>query len=159
MSTLYVDNLQPNLGSRVMAAGHVVQVIQATHATKAESNSSTFSDTGLSVSITPTSTSSKVLVMVSIGSAGVLNNSGPDARGSFRIERGGNTLLGSDLRSYDYGNSGSIMFAPFYLSYLDSPASTGILTYSLQQQKTAGTSIRVCEGNNKISMQAMEIAQ
>ena len=36
MSTLYVDNLEPNLGSRVLAAGHVVQVVQATHTTQTE---------------------------------------------------------------------------------------------------------------------------
>lgn len=164
-SILKVDTLQTAAGGVPTAAdlglnvtGSVLQVVQATYATKVATSSSSFTDTGLSVSITPTSTSSKVLVMVNIASSGVLNNSGADASGNFRIERGGNTVLGSNMRSYDYGGSGSIMWGAFFLSYLDSPASTSALTYKLQQQLSAGTSIRVCEGNNKIAMQAMEIA-
>tara|TARA_Y100000592_G_C5452198_1_gene309356 strand:+ start:256 stop:774 length:519 start_codon:yes stop_codon:yes gene_type:complete len=148
-----------NTGQTLYAPGHVVQVVQATYATETVSGSGSFTDTGLSVSITPTSTSSKVLVMVNVASSGVVNNGGADARGNFRIERGGSTILGSDIRSYDYGNSGSILFGAFFLSFLDSPASTSALTYKLQQQLSTGASIRVCEGNNTIAMQAMEIAQ
>ena len=164
-SILKVDTIQTAAGGVPTAAdlglnvtGTVLQVVQATYATDTQSSASSYTDTGLSVSITPTSTSSKVLVMVNIASAGVLNNGGADARGSFRIERGGNTMLGSDMRAYDYGNSGSIMFGAFFLSYLDSPASVSALTYKLQQQLSAGSSIRVCEGSNGIAMQAMEIA-
>ena len=145
-------------GQTLYAPGHVLQVVQATYATETVSGSGSFTDTGLSVSITPTSTSSKVLVMVNIASSGVVNSGGADARGNFRIERGGSTMLGSDMRAYDYGSSGSIMFGAFFLSYLDSPASTSALTYKLQQQLSAGSSIRVCEGDNTIAMQAMEVA-
>ena len=67
MSTLYVDNLQPNLGSRVMAAGHVVQVVQATSTTNLTVSSggggTTWNDSGATVTITPTVASSKVLVL------------------------------------------------------------------------------------------------
>lgn len=46
MSVLYVDNLQPNLGSRVMAAGHVVQVKQASSNSRFTTQSTSFVDTG-----------------------------------------------------------------------------------------------------------------
>ena len=158
MSTLYVDNLQPNLGSRVMAAGHVVQVLQATYATETQSSASTFTDTGAEITITPTSTSSKILVMATITSAGV-NGSGGDARGFFRLWDGSSELIRTDVRSYDYGNSGSIQWGSWQLNYLDSPATTSAVTYKVQQSLTAGSGIRVCEANHAMSMQVMEIAQ
>jgi len=157
MSTLYVDNLQPNLGSRVMAAGHVVQVVQATHSAETSSTSTTFSDTGLSASIIPTSTSSKVLILFSLGSSGV-NNTAAEARGYYRLMQGSTELYRMDIRSYDYGNSGSISFVAHGQSFLDSPATTSSVTYKIQQRSSTGT-IRVCESNNQIQMQLLEIAQ
>lgn len=159
MSILYVDNLEPNLGSRVMAAGHVVQVVQATYATETQSTASSFTDTGAQITITPTSSSSKILVMATITSAGVVNSSGPDARGFFRLWDGTSQLIRTDIRSYDYGNSGSIQWGSWQLNYLDSPATTSAVTYKVQQALTTGSSIRVCEANRDMSIQAMEIAQ
>ena len=63
MSTLYVDNLQPNLGSRVMAAGHVVQVVQAASTTYLETTTSgSWLNVGAVATIVPTSTTSKILL-------------------------------------------------------------------------------------------------
>ena len=47
-----------------MAAGSVVQVVQAQTTTPADSSSATYADTGLTANITPSSTSNKVLVIV-----------------------------------------------------------------------------------------------
>ena len=44
--------------------GNVLQVVQGTFATQTSSTSSTHADTGLSLSITPSATSSKILVMM-----------------------------------------------------------------------------------------------
>jgi len=159
MSTLYVDNLEPNLGSRVLAAGHVVQVVQGTNSSEAISSASSYTDTGLSATITPSSTSSKIMVFVSMSSSGVLQNAGYDARGFYGINRDGSMIYECYIRSYDYGNSGSIMFAPFEMSYLDSPSTTSAVTYKLQQLITVGHSIRVSTDNYPIHMQLMEIAQ
>ena len=46
--------------------GKIGQVIQATTSTESTNTSSSYADTGLSASITPTSTSSKVLVLCSV---------------------------------------------------------------------------------------------
>ena len=159
MSTLYVDNLEPNLGSRVLAAGHVVQVVQGTYSTETLSTSTSYTDTGLQATITPTATSSKIMIFVSLSNSGVLNNAGADGRGHFGIDRSGSTLYESHCRAYDYGNSGVIMFAPFEMSYLDSPSTTSATTYKLQQRLNTGHSIRVCDNQLPIHMQLMEIAQ
>ena len=144
-------------GQTLHAPGHVIQVVQSTLATETASTSSTFSNTGLSLSITPNSNTSKIMVMFSLGSSGV-NNTAPEARGYFRLMRASTEIYRMDVRAYDYGNSGSIDFGVYAQSYLDSPATASSITYSIQQRSSSGT-IRVCEANNQIQMQLMEIAQ
>ena len=74
MSTIYVDNLQPNLGSRVMAAGHVMQVVSSSNGDSWSTTSTSYVDiTDMSVTITPTSASSKLLVMGHISGAATNN--------------------------------------------------------------------------------------
>ena len=54
MSTIYVDNIiEKTTNAGVKIAGHVIQVVDATTQTQAASNSNSFVDTGLTVSITP----------------------------------------------------------------------------------------------------------
>ena len=98
-----------------------------------------------------------VLILFSLGSSGV-NNTAAEARGYYRLMQGSTELYRMDIRSYDYGNSGSISFVAHGQSFLDSPATTSSVTYKIQQRSSTGT-IRVCESNNQIQMQLLEIAQ
>jgi hypothetical protein len=158
MSKLYVNEIvEATAGAGVAIPGHVIQVIQSTHSTEASTTSTTFASTGLAASITPTSSTSKILVLLSMGSSGV-NNTAAEARGYFRLMRDASELYRMDVRSYDYGNSGSISFVAHGQSYLDSPSTTSSVTYTLEQRASTGT-IRVCEADNLISMQLLEIAQ
>lgn len=159
MSILKVDTLQPATGSRVLSAGHVVQVVSNTYSTETTSGSSSYSDTGLTATITPTSTSSKILVLCNMCAAGVMQNSGADAQGLFKLVRGSTDLNEAVNRAYDYGNSGSISFGQFLMSWSDSPSTTSATTYKLQQKCTVGTNVRICEGNVSSVMHLMEIAQ
>lgn len=138
MSTLYVDNLQPNLGSRVMAAGHVVQVVRneisagVQLAENATTNS--FSDI-VSTTITPTATSSKIKVTVS-GVYYVQSNA--SVTNQFRIRRNNTTpthnwSVSSWAHYLQYRDS-AINYhipVPFNYTILDEPASTDPLTYKL----------------------------
>ena len=95
--------------------------------------------------------------MFSLGSSGV-NNTAAESRGYFRLMRDSTEIYIMDVRAYDYGGSGSIDFGVYAQSYLDSPSTASSVTYSIQQRSSTGT-IRVCESNNQIQMQLMEIAQ
>ena len=80
MGTVFVDNLEPqsgttltlgasgdaiNLASGATAGfGKIGQVIQATTSSEVTNTSASYADTGLSASITPSSTSSKVLILI-----------------------------------------------------------------------------------------------
>ena len=66
MSTLYVDNLQPNLGSSVLIPGHVVGFQTANHNSQQTITSTSFVSIGLSLSYTAKSATSKLLLSWSI---------------------------------------------------------------------------------------------
>ena len=137
MSTLYVDNLQPNLGSRVMAAGHVVQVVQGTFGGAQVINSTSFLDFGLSAAITPTSVNSKILVTYNVHAQGHTGNEYAYLR-IYRGEtavglgdaRGSRTLVTSVAGAVTSSSDTAMQMQS--MSYLDSPSSTSAITYSVR---------------------------
>ena len=178
MSVLYVDNLQPNLGSRVMAAGHVVQVKEASAPSSGivSFTSSAFTDFGLSVSITPASASSKFLIIYTCpifvySSGGSITSMG----GGFRLSRDstviddpqgdaggalGNWLNLSTLNPTGYWD----YFWTHAGNVVDSPSTTSTINYNVKYSHRAGTESRIgYDGNNTFSprcrMTVMEIAQ
>jgi hypothetical protein len=129
--------------------GKVLQVVQATNATEKSIQSTTFTDTNLTGSITPSSASSKILVMVSQNSQvnGDVNNVG----GSTRLMRDATAVYSLDANGYNalYANfttmssplSGSFIAMITY-SYLDSPATTSSITYKTQSKLFSTASSR-----------------
>ena len=137
MSTIYVDNLQPNLGTGVSIPGHVVQVLSATKTNTQNINGTSFVEiSDLSVTITPSSSSSKILVIVDVhyGSS----NSGYPA---FKLMRGTTHISVADTQSTgieaSFGHANNFSSAEYRLfsahhNYLDSPSTTSATTYSIQ---------------------------
>ena len=167
MSTLYVDNLQPNLGSRVMAAGHVVQVVQGPYSNRLNFNQSLTTGTTIysAPTITPTSSNSKILIMAqhtterATGSSGDINGTGYVYTSIYE----GTTQLATN------GYSGSLANAHGYMfpvnsrqsaagSFLYDVASTDPLTFHI---KCSG-GVNVSNNNwyfYGCAMTLMEIAQ
>jgi hypothetical protein len=119
------------------AGGKVLQVVNVTYGTETATNSNTYSDIGLSASITPSSTSNKVLVIVDV--AGIIklgNNSGQ----KLRLVRGSTTILefsaGNGIT--DNATPTNINVAGAGCNYLDSPATTSSTTYKVQQGVSDG---------------------
>jgi len=127
MSILYVDNLEPNLGSRVMAAGHVVQVVQFSGAntTSISTTQNTYVSAAGTCSITPTSSTSKILITHSAGGLAQTTQST-----KIRIKRDGTEIWKDDRYGY---NSGSDWVPnPWKLTYLDSPFATSQVDYTFE---------------------------
>ena len=157
MSTLYVDNLQPNLGSRVMAAGHVVQVVQTTLPPTTSITSSTRVDV-MSASITPTSTSSKILAVVHLSDTGQ-NNVGV-SYGAFWLMRDSTDIIKFTGQVGYTGGTASNSVGSCSTSYLDSPSTTSSVTYKVQGSNVSGTgTIEVGASNSTSTITLMEIAQ
>ena len=67
MSTMYVNKVQElNVGSGVQIPGHVIQIVEGDYNTQTDITSTSYVDTGLSVTITPKSSSSKVYVITNL---------------------------------------------------------------------------------------------
>ena len=165
MSEIRVDAIKTRAGAVPKAGdvglnitGNVLQIVQGSLGSEFSTSASSYSDTGLSVSITPSSTSSKVFILASLGSAFVGEASGNDGQGFFQIVRGSTSRYESKLRMYDYGGSGIFIIAPLFMSFLDSPSTTSATTYKIQAKLVAGDTIRLSEGNNPAFIQCMEIA-
>ena len=160
------------LPANVIGAGGVLQVVQATKTDTFSTISTSFTDiTGLSISITPTSATSKILVMYSINTAQSNTaeaNRFTLVRGSTQIFIGNGSSQTSPSTSYasNYNLTNSPMGTFQYnlnAQYLDSPATTSSTTYKIQMQVSAGTGYvnRRADGNfdgTVSSITVMEIA-
>ena len=126
--------------------GKVLQVVSASKTDSfSQAATNTFTDiTGLSVVITPTSASSKVLVTVSVGGAS-MSAGGTQAyrlvRGSTAIGVG--TAAGNrqavSWRDFNGSSDGNAAFGGYSFTFLDSPATTSSTTYKLQLIVQTGT--------------------
>lgn len=167
--TLTVQNLQgPSSGANankilipsgqtLYAPGHVLQVVQGTKDTIYGSTTSTsFIDVGLSVSITPTNTSSKILVIHSSNFNQQTANSWTDLT-LYRDVSSTLTHLG-----YTNGFNGIIAnsdtHVPGSINYLDSPSTTSTVVYRIYIRSRSGGASRFNPDAHRTTLIAMEIA-
>lgn len=140
-----------------LPAGSVLQVVQAEISTDVSNSTSTFADTGLSATITPKFSTSKILVLINHStnqkSAGNIDNSM-----SLRIVRG-STTISTFAQFLGYTNSSLLVYFSSSYSYLDSPATTSATTYKTQFASSFGSaSVRVCSNSTPASITLLEVA-
>lgn len=115
--------------------GKVLQVVQATYSTSTTIASTTYTDTGLSASITPSSTSSKILVLVNQAAYAQRGASNTAAIG-LQILRNSTavlTLLSPQALFLAIGGASEVYGGGITaMTYLDSPATTSSVTYKTQ---------------------------
>jgi hypothetical protein len=116
--------------------GSVLQVVQGTYSTQTTTSSSTFSDTGLTASITPSSSSNKILVFVS--HAGCLKYNTNTTIGMKIVRNstdihvfGGRSGLTDGTVANGIGTMSTV--------YLDSPSTTSSTTYKTQYNSNNNT--------------------
>jgi hypothetical protein len=120
------------------SGGKVLQVVTATTTTSTTSTSTTWADTGLSASITPSSVSSKILVMTSQSFRQTADQN--YVYGGFRLQRASTNIFGSNAASsptnsvvYVASSAAFELNSVWNYSYLDSPSTTSSTTYKTQQ--------------------------
>jgi hypothetical protein len=118
-------------------AGAVLQVIDARLTITASTSSTSLVDTGLTATITPSSTSSKILIFVSLNQMSCDNAN----LALFSLRRNSSLLtrnaMGGLATTYDAfavggGQSNNRQQNGGSLTYLDSPATTSATTYKVQ---------------------------
>jgi len=120
-----------------IATGKVLQVVQDTKLDRSEisvSSAGTFVDiSGLSVNITPSSTSSKILVQAFVNGSQNVGAAG----GFFTLKRGSTEIFRGDAASNRQRATGNLAsYSNAYINgntpvFLDSPSSTSELTYKV----------------------------
>jgi hypothetical protein len=133
-------------------AGTVIQVVQNVWDNQFSTTSTSFVDTGLTASITPTSASSKILVLVTQqGFTG-----GGDDNIQFNIVRNSTQIALSRTQT----RTGTQVPIGNYLHKLDTPATTSSVTYKTQVRNELGTTsyFQWGTGESSATMTLMEIA-
>jgi len=126
----------PTLTSSKMPAGSVLQVIMAekTNAQQITANSTYQDVTGLTLNITPISTSNKVFITVQFRWG---NNSSVNNR--IRIMRNSTEVQFIDLGNIYYNfSSPNRPYMDSANSHLDSPSTTSQITYKIQAYTSGG---------------------
>jgi len=175
MSKVYVNAVEPEgatttltlgasgdtvaLGAGALASGFgggkILQVLQTVKTDTFTTTSTSFVDvTGLSVSITPATTSSKILILVhayggnaGTSSANALTTLVRDSTEVFIGDAASNrirstTTIGPTRSATGYGYS-------MHISYLDSPSTTSSTTYKLQAKAAdSGTFVLGRDGDD-----------
>lgn len=142
--------------------GTILQVVQGLFTAQFSTSSATYVDVGLSASITPSSASSKILVMVAINN----NSSGSPNGLGMRLLRDGTSIF--DPSPFDSGGNpyyqyGYNQYVMTPIDYLDSPATTSSVTYKLQTRIYSGNTVQINGGASvsvpgKSTITLMEVA-
>ena len=118
-------------------AFRILQVVSATTASSVSTTSSSYVTTGLSATITPSATTSKILIVVTAAMANSTTSSGTLVT-IFKGTVAGTNLFGATGSGSIYSASGAIE-APYASNFLDSPATISATTYTLGMKIGAST--------------------
>jgi hypothetical protein len=145
--------------------GKVLQVVTDEVAGEVSTTSTSYTDiTGLSVTITPSSTSSKIYVIANLCSCRGGSSNHTSCNGFFNIVRESTELTASRINYYDSNaNANREIDGTITLTNLDEPNTTSAITYKCQMKTLSGNSasikINQSTDNTPISsITVMEIA-
>ena len=148
MSTLKVNSIVPSGGLPSGASGGIIQIKQTvkTDSFSSSTQDSFFDITGLNVSITPQSSSNKILIIVN------LEISMPNELGCFRLLRGSTVInlstAGTSINGFghcdgeSYSNSARSS-EDVTCCFLDSPSTTSSTTYKIQLRKNGNSACQL----------------
>ena len=119
-------------------SGSIIQVVESgDFSSQVEVTSNTFTDTGVTATITPSAATSKIMVMVN--GASFIQGTSYNVYGEIRLLRASTEIARVD-HMYDSSNSsfGARLGLSYAMSRLDTPSTTNATTYKVQI-RLAGT--------------------
>jgi len=163
-SILKVDQIQLANGSTPTAGdlglnttGSVLQVVTYnetdTTSSSVQTASTSFVSSGKSVTITPRSTSSKIVLMANFNANGQASSDGM----VFKFYRN-SSALGPNNGQIWYDNAANNFHGAQNLLYTDEPSSTSATTYTLYYRSNSGGTVRIAQDWQGVNLVAMEIA-
>jgi len=152
------NGLTFNNATTQASAGQVLQVVQGTTTTVTSTTNNTYIDTGLTATITPKFSTSKILVTVHQNG---LRKTSTDTNNSLglKLVRTSTGIAQISLDSFYTGSTIAIQGQTLSTCYLDSPATTSATTYKTQFNNNSGTTGVYVQQDSSIStITLMEIA-
>jgi len=160
-SIIKVDTIQTSAGGTPTASslgidlgnvGKIGQVVSNEFTSYASTSSSSFTQIGPSVAITPTATSSKILINI----AGGAMYTATDKKIDMTIYRDSSNLGNTNGMMAHFANS-SYLQGAISLTILDSPNTTSSTTYALYVKTPTGSAVDIQSANYKSVITAMEV--
>lgn len=138
------------------SGGKVIQVVNATYSTQVSNSISTYADTGLTATITPLFSTSKILIIVD--QVGLYKNTS-DTRMAIILLRSGTNILTIETNGAYTASTATIGVGGVGASFLDSPATTSTITYKTQFSSQQNSAAVICQiGGATSTITLMEIA-
>ena len=142
-------------------SGSVLQVVYGTGNTATTFTSTSYSTTGVSASITPKFSTSKILILTSVP---IMTTFAGAYAGGMAIYKGASAVY-TDTNAYDAGYSSTnpstsnnaFRWGRIHLQYLDSPATTSSTTYAVYAACYAGNII-TCQAASIGMITLLEVA-
>jgi len=142
--------------STATTTGSVLQVVTTTHSSIVGNSTNVYADTGLSLSITPTATSSRILVWVSGTASKQTGNSNNSLL--MRLVRG-STAIYTVSEALGYNALDQNLIFSYSIAYVDSPSTTSSTTYKTQfANLNNGASVQINNNSGVTSMILMELS-
>lgn len=140
-----------------LGVGTVLQVVNASFGTLTGSGTATWADTGLTASITPKFSTSKILVIANMCG---LSKSAANAYMGLRLLRNSSTIFLFATQAGFTSSSTVNSWGGDGVNYLDSPATTSSTTYKVQFNNAGLGSVYINDGTslNGCTITLMEIA-
>ena len=144
------------------SGGKVLQVVTANYSTATTINSGTYTDSGLSASITPTANTSKILVLISQPAKSQIRAASQELqyRANWRLMRGATDINTMALAIGITGDANSANWEGYAIAnmcYLDSPATTSAITYSTQGSGGTNSGVVFQQSSATATMTLLEI--
>ena len=128
--------------------GKVLQVVNATTNSSTTTTSQSYVDTNLSATITPTSATSKILVLVNQNGCFKKDS---DTLMNARLVRGATAICSFLLGGGYTGSSVLTQWGSSSCGFLDDPETTSATTYKTQFLNEAGTGVIQVQFNSSVS--------
>jgi hypothetical protein len=106
--------------------GRIIQTVQTNNGTQTNNTGTSYAGTGFTASITPTSISSKILILLY---APLWQTSGFGGNAFLTLYRNGSAFIASGSDIIVLSAPGQNMYGSVSFNYIDSPASTSTLVY------------------------------
>ena len=160
IATVSSTGLTMASGKTITGGGKILQVVSVTKDTSFTTTSTSFTDiTGLSVAITPSATSSKILVLMNVATGNTVSTAitmTQLVRGSTAISIGASGETGEPATGYT--SQAGYDMGQVAVQYLDSPSTTSETTYKLQLRSINGSQIATINRTGEYQSQQGNVA-